>query len=131
MKTKCCTFTASTHTHARVNCYGPTTLYILYSARVPACRLRTTADTVYVTVRLRYRAQCEVGRVAKDGLRDSASDGGGEARAWLARGFRSAFTSNNVDTRQNAEPKSLVSAKLGVFSLVHKRDTPPPNTLGR
>ena len=34
-----------------VNCYGPTT----YSARVPTCRLRTTADAVYVTVHLRYR----------------------------------------------------------------------------
>ena len=41
-----------------VNCYGPTT----YSARIPTCRLRTTADAVYVTVRLRYRPQCEVGR---------------------------------------------------------------------
>ena len=53
----------------RVNCYGPTT----YSARIPTCRLRTTADAVYVTVRLRYRAQCEVGRVAKEGARVCAS----------------------------------------------------------
>ena len=46
-----------------------------YSARVPTCRLRTTADAVYVTVRLRYRTQCEVGRVAKEGLRISARNG--------------------------------------------------------
>ena len=56
-----------------MNCYGPTT----YSARVPTCRLRTTADAVYVTVRLRYRTQCEVGRVAKDGLRVGARNGRG------------------------------------------------------
>lgn len=57
---------------ARVNCYGPTT----YSARVPTCRLRTTADAVYVTACLHYRAQGEVGRVAEDGLRVGARDGG-------------------------------------------------------
>ena len=60
--------------HACVNCYGPTT----YSARIPTCRLRTTADAVYVTVRLRYRTQCEVGRVAKEGLRVSARNGRGD-----------------------------------------------------
>ena len=57
-----------------VNCYGPTT----YSARVPTCRLRTTADAVYVTACLHYRAQGEVGRVAEDGLRVGARDGGGD-----------------------------------------------------
>ena len=46
--------------------------------RVPTCRLRTTADAVYVTVRLRYRTQCEVGRVAKEGLRVSARNGRGD-----------------------------------------------------
>ena len=59
----------------RVNCYGPTT----YSARVPTCRLRTTADAVYVTACLHYRAQGEVGRVAEDGLRVGARDGGGDS----------------------------------------------------
>ena len=59
---------------ACVYCYGPTT----YSARIPTCRLRTTADAVYVTVRLRYRTQCEVSRVAKDGLRVGARNGRGD-----------------------------------------------------
>ena len=59
-----------------VNCYGPTTYE--YSARIPTCRLRTTADAVYVTACLHYRAQGEVGRVAEDGLRVGARDGGGD-----------------------------------------------------